>query len=145
VQQLPFKDSDYAGLAHIIRRLRFLRLMKGEGFERMLARIVLCSYEAGETIFHKGDPPTAFYLIYTGKVRIHLGYRFIGLMKRMAHLGPGDLFGERAILEKKLRTATAVAEEPTQLFVLTYEQFDELMREDPDFAALIKFAVASRR
>jgi CRP-like cAMP-binding protein len=145
MQKLPISEQDYAGLAHIIRQLRFLRLVKGEMFERMLARIELCQYESGETVFHKGDPPLAFYLIYKGKIRIHLGYRFAGLMKKWADLGPGDLFGERAILNKRRHSATAVAQEVSSLFALTYEQFDELMREDPDFADLIKFAIASRR
>jgi len=145
MQKLVMGQTEYAGLAQITRQLRFLRLLKGPPIERMLARIELCSYDKGETIFHKGDPPAAFYLIYQGRIRIHLGYRLAGLVKKIVHLGPGDLFGEKAIVEKRRHSATAVAAEASQLFVLTYEQFDELMRDDADFGELIKFVMNLRK
>jgi CRP-like cAMP-binding protein len=138
-------DTEYRGLGQITRRLQFLRLLKGSQFERLLARIELYGYEAGETVFHKGDSPTAFYVIWDGRVRIHLGYKFLGLVKKVVHLGPGDLFGEMAIVEKRPRAATAVAEIPTKLFVLSYQQFDEMMKDDTDFAELIKFVISRRK
>src|SRR3954468_8473247 len=98
MQKLPMTEKDYHGLGHIAARLEFFRSFKGDKLERVLSRIELYSYEKGETVFHKGDPPAAFYFIYEGKVRIHLGYNLFGLMRRMVHLGRGDLFGEMAIL-----------------------------------------------
>jgi CRP-like cAMP-binding protein len=145
MEKLSITEVEYRGLAQITRRLQFFRLLKGAQFERFLSRIELCRYQSGETVFHKGDLPMAFYLLYKGRVRIHLGYRLWGLLRKFAHLGPGDLFGEMAIVEKRLHSATAVAREPTQLFILSYEQFDELMKDDPDFAELIQFAVARRK
>ena len=145
MEKLSMTDTDYQGLSQIIKRLQFFRLMKGAQFDRLLARMELCAYERGETIFHKGDSPLAFYLVYTGLVRIHLGYRYWGLMRRFANLNPGNMFGEIGIFEKRLRSATAVAAKPTKLFVLGYEQFDELMKADADFSDVIKFIVSSRK
>ncbi len=138
-------DEEFRGLAHIAASLDFFKSFKGAQLERIFSHIDLQAYEKEEKIFHKGDPPTAFYLIYQGSVRIHLGYRFWGLMRKMAHLKKGDLFGEMALLEKRLHSGTAVAEEPTQLFVLMYEDFDSLMQNDPEFASLMKFVVAHRK
>src|SRR5437879_3635595 len=101
-------DTEFRGVAHIAARLEFFRTFKGEKLERVLSRIELYSFDKGETVFHKGDPPNAFYIIYQGRVRIHLGYNLFGLMRKMAHLGPGDLFGEMAILEKRPHSGTAV-------------------------------------
>jgi len=138
-------DDDFRGLAHIAARLEFFRSFKGAQLERLLSRINLYGLERGETIFHKGDPPIAFFLIYKGSVRIHLGYRFFGVMRKMVHLKAGDLFGEMALVEKRLHSGTAVAEEPTKLFVLPYEEFDGLMKNDPEFADLIKFVLSRRK
>ncbi len=138
-------EVEYGGLSRIIRKLQFFRLMKGSQFDRLMARIELCSYERGETIFRKGDPPMAFYIVYTGGVRIKLGYKYMGLVRRMATIVPGGIFGEMAIFEKRVHSASAKADQPTQLFVFTYEQFDELMKDDPDFAELIKFVITKRK
>ena len=143
--KLPMTEAESQGLAHIAARLEFFKHFNGAQLERLFSRIQLYCLKKGETIFHKGQSPMAFYLIYTGRVRIHLGYNFWGLMKKMAHLGPGDLFGEMALIEKRVHSGTAVAEESTQLFVLTYEYFDELMKSDPAFADLIQFVIARRK
>jgi signal-transduction protein with cAMP-binding, CBS, and nucleotidyltransferase domain len=142
---LPMGDADFRGLAHIAAQLDFFKSFKGGQLERIFSHIDLYAYEKGETIFHKGGPPTAFYLIYQGRVRIHLGYRFLGVMKRMAHLKDGDMFGEMAIMEKRKHAGTAVAEMPTKIFVLPYEDFDNLMQTDPEFADLMRFVSARRK
>lgn len=145
MQKLAISEAAYVGLVHIATQWQFFRLLKGAQLERLLSRIELHSYARGETIFHKGQSPLAFYIMYQGRVRIHLGYRFWGLFKRFVLLGPGQIFGERALLEKHAHTATATARMPSQIFVFSYEQFDELMRDDPDFAELIRFAFSHRR
>ncbi len=145
MQKLAISEAAYVGLVHIATQMRFFRLLKGAQFERLLSRIELHGFARGETIFHKGQPPLAFYIVYQGRVRIHLGYRLGGLLRRVVHLGPGEVFGEQALLEKRVHSATATAALPSQIFVFSYEQFDELMRDDPDFAALVRFAFTHRR
>jgi len=145
LKKLPLNDEDFRGLAHIATRLEFFRSFKGAKLERVLSRIELYSFDKGETVFHKGGPPDAFYIIYQGRVRIHLGYNFLGLMRKMVHLGPGDLFGEMAIVEKRVHSGTAVVEQPAKLFVLLYEEFDSLLKSEPEVANLIKFVVSRRK
>jgi CRP-like cAMP-binding protein len=145
MQPLPMGDVEFRGLAHIAGQLEFFKTFKGPHLERVLSDVELHAYDKGETIFHKGGPPTALYMIYTGRVRIHLGYRFLGLMKKMAHLAPGDLFGEIALIERRMHSGTAVAEVPTKLFVLSVDDFDMMMKEDPEFADLMKFVIARRK
>jgi CRP-like cAMP-binding protein len=144
MEKLAISEAAYVGLVHLTTQLRFFRLLKGLQFERLLSRMELHRYARGETIFHKGQPPLAFYIVYQGRVRIHLGYRFWGLFRRVAYLGPGEVLGERALLEKRVHSATATAWMPSQIFVFSYEQFDELMRDDPDFAELIRFVFSHR-
>jgi CRP/FNR family transcriptional regulator, cyclic AMP receptor protein len=54
--------------------------------------------------------------------------------KTLISLCTGDIFGEMAIIEKKARSATAVAIEPTKLLVMNDVLFERMIEKNPDFA-----------
>jgi CRP-like cAMP-binding protein len=70
---------------------------------------------AGERIFVAGEPSRAVYIIDHGKVLISLGEGAARI--ELAHLGPGELFGESGVLEARPRSATATALTDTTLLV----------------------------
>src|SRR5215467_5900231 len=63
---------------------------------------------AGQAIFQKGDPPRAMYVIREGKVAISV-WTTENLELVLSVLGKGDFFGELALLDGSLRTATATS------------------------------------
>src|ERR1700709_965044 len=75
-----------------------------------------------EMLFHKGDRRDALYGVRRGQIRIETGASD-GSRLTLNFLGPGDLFGEVAVLDGQSRTADAAAGEPTELFVLRREDF----------------------
>jgi NADH:ubiquinone reductase (H+-translocating) len=79
-------------------------------------------YEAGQFVFHRGDPGDKFYLIEKGKAGVYLDDAAAptSLMKE------GDHFGEGALLSGSPRTASIRAEEPLDLLVLSQESFVQL-------------------
>jgi putative ABC transport system ATP-binding protein len=80
--------------------------------------------DAGGVILRQGEPVTddsKFYLIRRGKVDI---LRDAGFgEKKVAELGAGDYFGDRALATDEPRVATVVAAEPTELYTLGREVF----------------------
>jgi EAL domain-containing protein (putative c-di-GMP-specific phosphodiesterase class I) len=64
-------------------------------------------FRAGETIFAEGDPPTAAFLIESGRVQIST--RRHGDPQVVAELGPGELLGEMAVIDDAPRSASACA------------------------------------
>src|SRR5690606_39858394 len=64
-------------------------------------------FRAGETIFAEGDPPTAAFLIESGRVQIST--RRHGDPQVVAELGPGELLGEMAVIDDAPRSASAFA------------------------------------
>jgi CRP-like cAMP-binding protein len=60
-------------------------------------------------------------------------------------LGPGDFFGELALVVTERRTASVVATSPMRLVVLTAGQFHALERAAPGVAAQIRTAIEERR
>src|SRR5512140_3899397 len=91
-----------------------------------LARISsLCHSEhlaTGEMLFQKGDPGDALFGVRRGQIRIETGASD-GSRLTLNFLGPGDLFGEVAVLDGQNRTADATAGETSELFVLRREDF----------------------
>jgi CRP-like cAMP-binding protein len=65
--------------------------------------------------------------------------------KVVRKLGPGDFFGEMALLVTDRRTASVVATSPMRLVVLTAGQFHALERNAPGVAAQIRAAIEERK
>src|SRR6201997_4408942 len=74
----------------------------------------------GEMLFQKGDPGDALYGVRRGQIRIETGASD-GSRLTLNFMGPGDLFGEVAVLDGQSRTADATAGEASELFVLRRE------------------------
>src|ERR1700750_439830 len=72
---------------------------------------------SGEVLFQKGDPGNALFGVRRGQIRIETGASD-GRLTTLNFMGPGDLFGEVAVLDGEPRTADATAGEVTELFVL---------------------------
>src|SRR6202167_3803258 len=77
---------------------------------------------AGEMLFRKGDAGDALFGVRRGQIRIETGASD-GSRLTLNFLGPGDLFGEVAVLDGQSRSADATAGETTELFVLRSEGF----------------------
>lgn len=88
----------------------------------------LVHHEAGHTIIREGESGAGFQLILDGEVRVVRGGR------TAARLGPGDFFGEMALIDEGPRTATVISVTPvTSLGIVAWE-FRPLLKRRPDMA-----------
>lgn len=94
--------------------------------------------EPGEAIIREGEVAHAIYFIADGKVEVALKKR------ENAVLGPGQFFGEVAVLRRGRRSATAVALTRVSLLVLSAQDLHALMRRDDRIAARIQDTVKKR-
>ena len=90
-------------------------------------------FDAEATIFREGEEGAEMYVITTGRVEIRKATG-PSAAKTLTTLQTGDLFGEMALIDRKPRSATAVAVEPTKLLVLNETLFDRMLVSNPDFA-----------
>jgi CRP-like cAMP-binding protein len=97
-------------------------------------------YARGETIFHAGDPGDALHLIASGRVAVRV-LTPNGEQAILAVLGPGQVFGELALLlDDGHRTASITALEACETIVLHRAQFDQLRARYP---AVDRFLLAA--
>ena len=92
--------------------------------------LTIHDYPKSATICRHGDPGDAMYLIDFGKVRISVTDAD-GHAVTLAELGPGDFFGDMAMLDGHGRSANATATEDARLAELTRDDFLSFMRSDP--------------
>jgi CRP-like cAMP-binding protein len=88
-------------------------------------------FAKGEVIFHEGDPGDTLHLIERGHVAIRTSTP-LGDVLTLTVLGPGDGFGEQALLSADARrTASAVALGPAETRSLSRDRFEHLRRSAP--------------
>jgi CRP-like cAMP-binding protein len=102
--------------------------LDGETRAGLAERFDVEEHAAGKVLVTEGRPGYAFYILASGKAGVSVGDRPIRL------LGPGDYFGEMAILGEGRRTATVTAAEPVVVWVLFGTSFRELQTAQPDLA-----------
>lgn len=96
------------------------------------------SFAAGQTIFQEGDPADNMYVVLAGAVAIKLGDPIVETE------GPGDLFGEMALIDETHRSATAVAVADCQLAPIDQKRFEFLVQQVPAFARHIMKVMKQR-
>ena len=100
-------------------------------------------YAAGEVIFHEGDAGTALYIIENGEVKIVLGSAE-GKEVVLGLLGPGDFFGELALLDGEPRSANAVARDACSLLLIRREDFLQFLVDEPRVAVNLLAVLSGR-
>jgi SulP family sulfate permease len=89
--------------------------------------------KAGEMIFARGDDGDELLLIRRGAVRIVLPLAD-GEERHLATFNRGDFFGEMSFLDHAQRSADAIADTDTELYVLSRQRFDTLADEHKKLA-----------
>ena len=107
------------------------------------AFLTIHDYPRSATIFRKGDPGDAMYLIDVGKVQISITDAD-GSDVVLAELGAGDFFGEMAMLDGQGRSANAIAIDNARLAKLSREDFISFMRNDPRVTLELLTALTAR-
>jgi CRP-like cAMP-binding protein len=105
--------------------------------DRALERVASIAHEEAHakntSIFQHGDVGDKVYLILEGKVRIGRQVPGIG-EEALAVLGPGQVFGEMALLDEATRSADAIAHDRCKLLAIAKEDLDDLLFQDKELA-----------
>lgn len=134
-------DSASDGTASIAEFLRGLAPFEGvtpTEFAHIAERMRRHLFKRGDVIVRQGDRGETFYLVKSGSVDVTRRPGTAGLEDHVATLGPGNCFGERALIEDELRNASVVAAEEVEVYTLAQTDFRKLLGQIPNFRAFIK-------
>lgn len=92
----------------------------------------------GKVLIREGDAGHEFFVLVEGTAEVTRGG------KRVASIGPGDFFGEIALIAKTPRNATITATSPVRTLVITERSFKSLLDHHPTIAVNVLVALAER-
>lgn len=98
---------------------------------------------AGKIVFSEGDPGDVMYIIIEGEIEISKRTS-LETSKTLITLKAGDIFGEMAVIEKKPRSATAIATRQSRLLSMDEGLFFSMIEKNPDFAVKIVRVLSER-
>lgn len=97
------------------------------------------AYKRGQTIFKQGDPGgDCMFAVVEGAINIELG----GVT--VERVLPVAVFGEMALIDQRLRSATAVAATDSRLAVIDKKRFIRLVEQTPHFAIHMMQLISER-
>jgi CRP-like cAMP-binding protein len=111
--------------------------------ETLARRFVERQFAAGAAMVTQGQGGEGFFVIVSGKAEV-VRERSDGTKAIVNSFGPTDFFGEMALLDDGLRTASVIATQATQCLVLARWDFLSALREDAEMAVTILQELARR-
>ena len=116
------------GAVELLQRVPLFSDLDRKELERIAAPMKERTFSSGETVTAEGSSGVGFFLIESGNAKVTIG----GEDRR--RLGPGDYFGEVALLNESARTATITAESDLKCYGLTSWEFRPLVETQPSIA-----------
>ena len=99
-------------------------------------------YNTGEVVFRQGDKGNCMFVIQDGEVEAVVEHH--GKELRLRTMGPNEFFGEMALFEHEVRTATIRALKPTRILSIDKKNFLGGIHEDPSLAYRIVQTMSHR-
>jgi CRP-like cAMP-binding protein len=132
---LARKTADAAARIKLLSSCDLMRHLPADQIEPLLQSIRDRTLKAGGIVFRAGDAGDALFIVARGKVEVlKPGGDDAGAI---AVLGPGQAFGEMALLSGEPRTATIRAAEDTELLAIAKDDFERLVENDPQMAEAV--------
>lgn len=128
--------------AELLSRVPLFEGLSKSHLARLASLAEDSSYNAGRVIVRRGDPGKAFYVIVDGQAKVVKGK--ITSARAEAILGPGEFFGELALLDGEPRAASVVAATALETIRIERAAFRTMLREEPDIAIRLLEGMARR-
>jgi len=107
--------------------------LSAEAFDQLCRYAKHNTLKRGATIFSKGDPGNSLVAVISGTIKISISSPD-GRSAILNLIGPGEIFGEVALLDGHARTADATANTNCEIFVIDRREFLPFVRSQPELA-----------
>jgi CRP-like cAMP-binding protein len=120
-----------------LRKVRFFEELTDEDLARVAKIGHRRSFGAGEALVERDSDRGGLFVLLSGSASVEVG--------GASHtLGPGDFFGEMALLGRTRRSASVTATEPVEALVIETIYFDPFLIQNPSVAVAILHGVVER-
>lgn len=117
----------------VLERIRLFAELEAPELALVHQESETVSLQPEQVVFREGEPGDALYALISGSVRV-VRKRPSGEEEVLALLSPGECFGEISLVDDESRSATVIANEPSELIRIRRETFNRLVTEDHQLA-----------
>ena len=103
--------------------------LSDQSLDLLMSMLVECRFEVGATVVAEGEPGRSMFIVKSGRLAVSKRADS-GSAIPISILEPGDFFGEMTLIEMQNRSATVVAESPTELYELTAQKLYACYKTD---------------
>jgi CRP-like cAMP-binding protein len=135
--------SDPKETSDFLAKVPLFHGLKKRHLQRLSKQFVSRDYDAGQAIVTQDKGGEGFFIITAGSAEA-IREQTDGTKTVVNTFGPADFFGELALLDDGLRTASVIATDKTQCLALTRWDFVAVLKEDADMAIVILEELAKR-
>jgi CRP/FNR family cyclic AMP-dependent transcriptional regulator len=129
--------------ADSLSRIPLFQRLTPEELEQLAAEVDQVKFDADEIIFNEQDKGDALYVVEDGSVRIWVLDEDVEPVT-LKELGPGEFFGELAVLDRGPRSTNATAIGETTLHRLSSDDFQAFLMKHPDVAIDVICEIGAR-
>jgi len=141
---MALSSEEIKWLYSVLRKIEFLSVLSVAELDQLASFIFKKSYKKKAIIFKQGDKGDFFYIIFKGTVSIWSSLK--GKSKQcIATLSMGEYFGEMALVFGDPRNSTVVADSDVDLFVLFKNDFNALLRDNPELGNKVQTVINRRQ
>jgi putative ABC transport system ATP-binding protein len=127
----------------LLRQCPMFADLPADTLSGLAGKTFLERHAAGATVVRQGETANTFYVIVAGRLEVTIEEQ--GASRSVRMLGPGDFFGELALLKGGARTATVTVLEPAELLSLRKHEFDATIAASASFEDRLRRAVFERQ
>lgn len=122
-----------------LKSIPLFRDVPDDALRKVATFAELESHPEGAAVVKEGGYANDFYAIEDGTAKVERDGQ------QLAELGPGDVFGEQALLEGEQRSASVIATSPLRVIKIAHWELDKMKRDMPDAVAELNRQIDARK
>ncbi len=126
-------------IGEILKQVPFFKALGRDSIDFITEKLKFKQFKTNATICKIGDPGDKMYIVLSGKVAVTAGNGEV-----LAHIASGNYFGEMSLLTGETRSATVLASEDTETFVLEKDDFDVILEKYPSISIAMSKIMSQR-
>jgi CRP-like cAMP-binding protein len=136
---------DREAVAKVLRTVPLFKSLRPGDVQHLADLASVRRYRSGSTIVRQDDTAMTLYCVLSGSVRIEREpARAADGPVTLATLGPGGFFGEMSLLDDFPRSATVIAEEPTECALISKWDFQKELKSHPEIGQALLRVLSQR-
>lgn len=138
------QEKKSAAIMGLMEKIEILSPLSKTELKKLVERLKVVSYAAGEVPVKQGEAGDSFYIIKSGRVNVVVE-KSPGQTTVVATLGPGNFFGEMSLLTGAVRTASIQVREDAEFIVIDKESFGTTLANNPSIAESLSLILSERQ